>query len=175
MNIEQQQGIQIIHQSGQHLYSLISDLLDLAKIEAGKLELLPHNSYLPDLLGSLQTMMDVRAQEKNLAYVQEIAPTLPDNIYIDEQRLLQVLINIVGNALKFTDEGQVTLKVAELPSENGPDTCLIRFEVSDTGIGMTSEEVTILCNQFQRVGSREREGTGLGLAISRQLVQSMGG
>ncbi|MCP4992478.1 MAG: response regulator, partial [Gammaproteobacteria bacterium] len=101
--------------------------------------------------------------------------TLPDNIYVDEQRLLQVLINLVGNALKFTDEGQVTLKVAALPAENGPDTCLIRFEVSDTGIGMTPEEVTILFNQFQRVGDQEREGTGLGLAISRQLVQSMGG
>ncbi len=175
LNIKQQQGIQVIHQSGQHLYDLISDLLDLTKIEAGKLELILHNCYLPDLLGSLQTMMGIRAQEKALVYVQEMASTLPNNIYVDEQRLLQVLINLVGNALKFTGEGQVTLKVSDLPDDNGSDTCLIHFEISDTGIGMSPEEVTMIFDQFTRAGSQEREGTGLGLAISRQLVRSMGG
>ncbi len=175
LTAQQQNGVQVIESSGQHLLSLINDVLDLAKIEAGRMDLIPHNTMLSNLLSSVQNIMEIRAMQKDLAYEQQTTPALPTAIYVDEQRLQQVLINLIGNAIKFTDEGQITLKVSLLAAAEETGTCRLRFAVRDTGIGMTADELSLIFTQFERVGSQQRTGTGLGLAISQQLVQAMGG
>ncbi|MCP4937057.1 MAG: response regulator, partial [bacterium] len=175
LTAQQHEGVQIIEQSGQHLLSLINDVLDLAKIEAGKMGLMPQDTMLADLLRGVQGIMEIRARQKDLAYEQQTSLALPAAIHVDEQRLQQVLINLVGNAIKFTDEGQITLKVSLLAAVEETETCCLRFAVSDTGVGMTAAEVAVIFTQFERVGSQQRAGTGLGLAISRRLVQAMGG
>ncbi|ELS31698.1 MULTISPECIES: hybrid sensor histidine kinase/response regulator [Pseudanabaena] len=169
------QGVNIIHQCGSHLLTLINDVLDIAKIEARKLELAPKAIYLPALIQGIVEISQIRADQKRLDFIYEADRNLPLGIITDEKRLRQVLINLLGNAIKFTNEGSITLKVTPLKiNENNTH---LRFAVTDTGVGIAPDDLQKLFRAFEQVGDRSRqaEGTGLGLAISQQIVQLMGG
>ena len=176
----QDSGLKIIHQSGNHLLTLINDILDLAKIEARKLELYTIELHLASFLASVADIIKMRALEKDIFFQCETAPDLPTGIQADEKRLRQVLLNLLGNAIKFTDYGTVTLSVSSLQqhqSENGSLKQTLRFEVQDTGVGMNPEQLAKIFQPFEQVGDVQRRGagTGLGLTISQQLVALMGG
>ena len=185
LTTQQMDGLNIIQQSGEHLLTLINDILDLSKIEARKMELYSTAFHLPHFLESLANLISMRAHEKDIAFVYEPNHTLPSGVEADEKRLRQILINLLGNAVKFTDQGQVTLRVSIIGDDNNPVTGLmpteksnsliIRFEVIDTGVGMTPEQLEKIFLPFEQVGDVQRRaaGTGLGLAISRQLVELM--
>jgi signal transduction histidine kinase len=169
------QGLNVIRQSGEHLLTLINDLLDLAKVEAGRLELAPAPLHLPTFLSGVAGIMRARAIQKNVQFVY-LANTLPLGVLADEKRLRQVLLNLLGNAVKFTEKGgKMTLGVTVAGITT--TSVQIRFEVSDTGIGMKPEQVSRLFRPFEQVSEMKyrAEGTGLGLALSQQLVGLMGG
>jgi signal transduction histidine kinase/DNA-binding NarL/FixJ family response regulator len=172
---KERHGVEIIHQCGSHLLTLINDVLDIAKIEARKLELDPYALHFPAFLLGLVEICQIRADQKNIAFVYNPAPDLPEGVIIDEKRLRQVLINLIGNAIKFTDEGTVTFSVKVIKDDlTAP---LIQFQVADTGVGIAPEHIDKLFQVFEQVGDRKRqaEGTGLGLSISQKIVQLMGG
>lgn len=174
----QDNGLKIIHQSGNHLLTLINDILDLAKIEARKLELYTTELHLPSFLAGVAGIIKMRALEKDILFQWKTAPDLPTGIQADEKRLRQVLLNLLGNAVKFTDRGQVTLSVSVVNRlENSPERKTLRFEVQDTGVGMNPAQLAKIFQPFEQVGDVKRKGagTGLGLTISRQLVDLMGG
>jgi len=174
----QSDGLATIHESGQHLLTLINDILDLARVEAGKLSLDPADVDLAHLLRIVDAIIRVKAEEKNLSFEFRAAPDLPAAVRVDDKRLRQVLLNLLGNAVKFTDRGEIVFLVQRAAScGNGPATVRLRFEVRDNGIGMSDEQLTRIFQPFEQVGDiRRREaGTGLGLAISQQLIQLMGG
>jgi len=171
----QTDGLKIIEQSGSHLLTLINDILDLSKIEARKMELYPSDLYLPGFLDSVVGIMQMRALEKDILFKYEPAQNLPVGIWADEKRLRQILLNLLGNAVKFTDHGQVRFRVtATSGSSNG---VRVRFDVIDTGVGMTPEQLEKIFQPFEQVGDANSRaaGTGLGLAITQQLVELMGG
>jgi CheY-like chemotaxis protein len=176
-------GLAIIQESGQHLLTLINDILDFARTEATKLELTPTEVALARFLQGVTDIIQVKAEEKSLQFSFEAAPDLPPAVRVDEKRLRQILLNLLGNAVKFTDAGRVTLRVCELPPRGQPahpsetPHARLRFEVEDTGIGMSPEQQSRLFHPFEQLGeSKRREGgTGLGLAITNALVQLMGG
>jgi len=178
---EQQEnaGLATIHESGQHLLTLINDILDLARVEAGKMVLHPTAVHLRSFLQVVVDIVRVKAEEKGLAFSYELAPGLPDAVTVDETRLRQVLLNLLGNAVKFTDSGTVSLRVLPAPPAAGADdgSTRLRFEVADSGIGMNKHQHARLFQPFEQVADvRRREGgTGLGLAISQQLTHLMGG
>ncbi|MDX2098583.1 MAG: ATP-binding protein [Leptolyngbyaceae cyanobacterium bins.59] len=168
-------GVNIIHQCGSHLLTLINDILDLSKIEARKLELAPTAVHLPSLLQSVVEMCKIRAEQKGIEFVYQPSSRLPDGVATDEKRLRQVLINLLGNAIKFTDHGTVTLRVDVL---NCAETnASLIFQVIDTGVGIAEADCTKLFQAFEQVGDRHKqaEGSGLGLALSQRIVQLMGG
>jgi len=167
-------GLNIIERSGFHLLTLINDILDLSKIEARKMELCPSDLYLPEFLESVVSIMQMRALEKDILFHYEPAPNLPIGIWADEKRLRQVLLNLLGNAVKFTEQGQVSFRVTAT-SEPNNRICL-RFDVIDTGVGMTPAHVEKIFQPFEQVGDAKSRaaGTGLGLAISQQLVELLG-
>lgn len=182
--------LDIVYRSGEHLLALINDVLEMSKIEAGKLSLMMHPFDLHDLLHNLEEMFSLRAIAKNIALSLQIAPTVPQYIETDESKLRQVLINLLSNAVKFTQAGQVTLTVeAMLPTADPAlpaDTVtvvsqsrpiVITFRVEDTGPGIAPEEINNLFSPFTQTtaGYQSREGTGLGLSISQRFVQLMGG
>ncbi|OCR00750.1 hybrid sensor histidine kinase/response regulator [Oscillatoriales cyanobacterium USR001] len=172
------QGINVIHRCGTHLLTLINDILDISKIEARKLELSPNAIHLPSLLQSVVEISQIRAQQKRIDFHYAPDANLPDGVIADEKRLRQVLINLLGNAIKFTDKGSITFKVERLDSNtNQLPFSHLRFSVTDTGVGIRKEDLQKLFRAFEQVGERHRqdEGTGLGLAISQQIVQLMGG
>lgn len=175
-------GLGIIHQSGNHLLTLIEDILDLAKIEARKMELYPSEFHLQHFLEGIIGLIRMRALEKDVVFKAEIQDEIPTGIQADEKRLRQILINLLGNAVKFTDRGQVTLRVSTVKnqlthSQPSNSTKTLRFEIVDTGIGMSSEQLAKLFRPFEQFGDGQQRagGTGLGLAISYQLVALMGG
>jgi len=167
----QSAGLNVIRQSGEHLLTLINDVLDLAKIEAGKLTLNPEAIPLVGFLRVIADIIRVRAEQKGVDFILDMAPDLPQGIQADEQRLRQVLLNLLSNAVKFTDRGYVTLRARFLPPSR------LRFEVQDTGVGISQEQLELIFQPFEQVGETQRRqgGTGLGLAISRQFVRLMGG
>ncbi|MBV6626842.1 MAG: CHASE2 domain-containing protein [Rivularia sp. (in: Bacteria)] len=172
-------GIGIIYQCGSHLLTLINDILDLSKIEARKLEL--HNSdfnFSTFLIGVAE-ICRIRAQEKGIEFNYQPDAQLPVNLRADEKRLRQVLINLLGNAIKFTESGGVTFSIRLIEKTldiDDIDICKIRFEVIDSGVGMTPEQVKKIFLPFEQVGNKHKqiEGTGLGLAISRKITELMG-
>ena len=170
----QLKGLSIIHSSGQHLLTLINDVLDLSRIEAGKFGLDASPFVLPSLLQSVADIVRVKAEEKSLRFEYTAPDDLPRAVEADEKRLREVLLNLLGNAVKFTDRGRVTLTVSVVANE--PSAARLRFEVSDTGVGMVPEHVETIFQPFEQVGDVQRRsgGTGLGLAISRELVRLMG-
>jgi len=174
-------GLATIQESGQHLLTLINDILDLARVEAGKLALYPSDVDLAIFLRVVGDIIRVKAEEKSLLFTYEAAPDLPAAVKVDDKRLRQILLNLLGNAVKFTDRGEVLLRVQRMPSpppgEEGEAMVRLRFEVKDSGIGMNEEQVARLFQPFEQVSEvkRREAGTGLGLAISQQLVHLMGG
>ena len=178
LNENQDKGLKIIHQSGNHLLTLINDILDLSKIEARKLELYDSDLHLSSFLSSVGGIIAMRALDKDILFQQQLDPTLPTGIKADEKRLRQILLNLLGNAIKFTDRGSVTLKVSLILSPSlKPLHSTLRFEIIDTGVGMNPQQLETIFQAFEQVGDVRRRGagTGLGLAISRQLVRLMGG
>jgi len=173
---KEHRGINIIHQCASHLLTLINDVLDLSKIEARKMELDPHDFSLSTFLQSVVEMCSIRAEQRGIAFQYEFAQNLPGRVHAYEKRLRQVLINLLGNAIKFTDRGHVALSVEICPS-HVPAFHRLRFEVRDTGTGMTPEQLQKIFLPFEQVGNVEKrsEGTGLGLTISRTIVELMGG
>ncbi|MBE9062261.1 ATP-binding protein [cf. Phormidesmis sp. LEGE 11477] len=171
---KERDGVNVIYQCGSHLLTLINDVLDLSKIEARKLELIPTAVHLPSLLQSVVEMCRIKAEQKSLAFAYQPSPQLPKGVMVDEKRLRQVLINLLGNAIKFTETGTVTLQV-EVQSVSEAETSL-HFQIIDTGVGIDSANLTKLFEAFEQVGDQKKqsEGTGLGLAISQRIIQLMG-
>lgn len=165
--------------ASEHLLTLINKVLDLSKIAAGKLELAEHEFALPDTLQRLVSVLDLQAQEKGLALDVQAAPGVPERLRGDALRLKQILMNLLANAIKFTEHGGVSLRaeLAEAPGLAG-DRVEIRFTVRDTGIGMAPDELQRVFEPFAQADAsmtRRFGGTGLGLSISRELVTLMGG
>ncbi|MBP0010868.1 hybrid sensor histidine kinase/response regulator [Roseofilum sp. Belize Diploria] len=169
-------GVTIIHQAGSHLLTLINDILDLAKIEARKMNLVNSDFHFPSFLIAVAEMAKVKATSKGLDLKILIDDCLPVGVKADEKRLRQVLLNLLGNAIKFTDGGAVTFKVDVCDRDLEPHRVRICFVIEDTGIGMTPEQLGQIFLPFEQVGSQSRksEGTGLGLTICRQIVTMMG-
>ncbi len=178
----QNDGLDVIQQSGEHLLTLINDILDLSKIEAGHLDLYRSDFHFVNFLHGLIGIIKMRAQQKGIALIYEAdEQTLPAGVQADEKRLRQILLNLLGNAVKFTANGQVTFKVAVierslLVGERLMTSQKIRFEVIDTGVGIAPEKLEKIFLPFEQTGDvkMRAEGTGLGLPISRRLVQAMG-
>ena len=186
--------LEIIERSGTLLLNLINELLDLSRIEAQKFELHEEVFSLYRCLKSVISMIEIRSKEKGICFDSVLDSSLPSSVIGDEHRLSQILLNLLGNAVKFTDRGEVTLKVVRkqnaengrlknrLEKESQPTDCqllttYLSFEVSDTGPGIPEHRLEEIFSPFAQVGdhTRKRKGTGLGLAISRQFVQLMGG
>ncbi len=172
---QQRNGLNVVEQSGNHLLTLINDVLDLAKIEAGKLELSRSDFHLLFFLKNVSNLIRVRAEREALTFRMELSDTLPPYVHGDEQHLRQVLLNLLDNAVKFTDKGEVTLRVNR-PTVDSRHS-IIRFEVTDSGVGIAPDQLHAIFEPFQQVGdlTHQTGGTGLGLAISRRLIQLMGG
>jgi len=161
-------GVNIIHQSGEHLLTLINDILDLSKIEAGRIEIHPNEFDLTKFLESIINVIRLRAEQNGLTFTYQPMADLPIAVTGDEKRLRQVLINLLSNAVKFTKQGSVTLKV-------GPHYGKIRFQIEDTGVGIPEDHLDLIFQPFRQVGEvyMKSEGTGLGLSISKRLVEAM--
>lgn len=194
---EQRENLELVRKSAEALLTVINDVLDFSKIEAGKLDLHHDFFHLRDHLGDLLDTLAMAAEAKGLELVCDIAPDVPEEVVGDPGRLRQVLLNLVNNAVKFTDRGEVVVRVAVEAAEEidakddretpelypglcGPEekVVLLRFSVSDTGIGIPADKQAMLFQPFIQVDSsltRRHGGTGLGLAISSRLVDIMGG
>lgn len=172
------QGEQLdkISAAGQHLLSIINDILDLSKIEAGKIILATDDFSLARLMHRVATMVRDMAERKGLQVDMSIDESIPHTLHGDEMRLSQILVNLAGNAVKFTEHGQIWIDVRCL--QNDTDAVILRFRVEDTGIGMSEEQIARLFLAFEQAESatsRKYGGTGLGLAISQRFVQMMEG
>ncbi|MEM9508486.1 MAG: ATP-binding protein, partial [Cyanobacteria bacterium P01_E01_bin.35] len=169
----QLEHLAVVNRSGEHLLSLINDVLDMSKIEAGQISFHPHSFDLHRLLDTTVEMLEFKADAKQIQLLFERHPNTPQYIRTDERKLKQVLINLLNNALKFTTEGGVTLRVKADPADSG----ILLFEVEDTGAGISPEELDTLFEAFTQTetGRQSEEGTGLGLPISRKFIQLMGG
>ncbi len=176
----QVQGLDIIQRSGEHLLTLINDILDLSKVDAGKMEIIPTDFHLQTFLDVIVGIIRLRAEQGNILFCTETPGPLPSGLCTDKIRLRQVLINLLGNAVKFTKKGSVILKVSMIDDKQAQNdtsqaTKLIRFEVIDTGTGMTPEQLERIFLPFEQAGNDQARfaGVGLGLAISQQLVKLM--
>ena len=174
LNAEQQEYLDIINRSGEHLLTLIRDILDMAKIEAGQIILNSNPFNLHYLLETLIKMFQLKAEAKGLTLSLELDSNVPQQVITDEGKLRQILINLLSNAIKFTQTGHVILRLRNLGND---PTVKLMFEVEDTGPGIDVDETTNLFNPFfqTQLGRQAQEGTGLGLAISRHFVTLMGG
>ncbi|MFP4550725.1 MAG: response regulator [Spirochaetales bacterium] len=176
LSSEQERFARVVQSSAESLLTIINDILDFSKIEAGKLDLDDINFDLRTLLDEFAAAQALRAQEKNLEFVCAASPDVPAFLRGDPGRLRQILVNLAGNAVKFTEKGEILIRV-ELLDET-EERVRLRFHVMDTGIGIPADRVEDIFHQFAQVDSsstRRYGGTGLGLAISRQLIQMMGG
>ena len=171
----QKSGVDVIQRSGEHLLMLINDILDLSKIESQKLEIQPTPFQLQDFLNMIADITRVRAEQAGLTFIYEPASSLPRGVFGDDKRLRQVLLNLLGNAVKFTEQGTVVLKVQY--DYSMPDEPNLVVEVEDSGIGIAPDHLDEIFLPFRQVTDRRRqvEGTGLGLAITKKLLTLMGG
>ena len=170
-----QYGISIIHQCGSHLLTLINDILDLSKIEAGKMELHPTAFHLPSFLQAVVEISRIKAEQKNIKFNYELTANLPSGIIADDKRLRQVLLNLLGNAIKFTDNGSVNLEISAHNNKSNSSLIQLNFRVRDTGVGMSSAQLEKIFLPFEQVGDdcRKSEGTGLGLTITQKIIEMM--
>jgi len=170
------QGIDVIEQAGSHLLTLINDILDLAKIESQKMELFPKDLHLPSFLLGVAEIARVRAENKEITFDFISDESLLIGVKADDKRLRQVLLNLLGNAIKFTDEGQVIFSVQVLEYDEQRHQSKVEFSIQDTGVGIAPEQVETIFMPFEQVGSHSRrsEGTGLGLTICCQILKMMG-
>ncbi len=194
LSTDHQRSVEIVNQSGEHLLGLINDVLEMSKIEAGQVTLNDIDCDLHKLLRSLEDMLQLKAQSKGLQLIFDCDPTVPHYIKTDENKLRQVLINLLGNAIKFTERGSVSLRITAKPIENkflknanepnaAQSECsvlnsqILFFEIEDTGFGIAVDELGDLFKAFKqtRSGQQSQEGTGLGLRISQRFVQLMRG
>lgn len=165
-----------IQGAGRMLLALINDILDFSKIEAGKMDIVPINYRVSELLSEIVNMMLLRAQQKGLELKVEVDPSIPAELYGDEVRIKQILVNLLNNAVKYTQEGSVTLRIDK--EDTRGDQILLLFSVSDTGMGIKQDAIPYLFDAFQRADEEKNiriEGTGLGLSIVKQLVDLMDG
>lgn len=172
----QREDLEKIHSASCMLLGVINDILDYSKIESGKLKLDLHSFRLDDLLAQMKTLFGGAADEKGLELLFRVTPDVPPALIGDSLRLGQIFTNLLGNALKFTERGQVELRVTRIEGTDGE--VLLRFEVQDSGIGMDREQISRIFEAFSQADvstTRQYGGTGLGLAISRRLVAAMGG
>ncbi|WP_437817646.1 hybrid sensor histidine kinase/response regulator [Sorangium sp. So ce1078] len=171
---EDRPSVDVVRRSGEHLLTLIDDVLDLARIEAGRMDLAPGDVHLPSLARTVAELCKVRAAQKGLGFEIEIADGTPAWVRVDEKRLTQVLLNLLGNAIKFTRAGRVTFRVA--PREGRARGGVV-FRVEDTGPGIAPADLARIFEPFEQAGDRraQGEGAGLGLAITRRIVDQMGG
>ncbi len=178
---ESSPGIQdyaaIVHRSGHHLLTLINDILDLAKIEAGRETISKEPFDLYAVVNSLTDFLGKKAEQKNLLLTCEIHPDVPRYLNNDVRRVRQVLLNLVGNAIKFTDQGSITCQVTLSPQTTSAETPSVLFAIADTGAGIAADDLDQLFEPFVQTetGIKAQMGTGLGLAVSRQYVRLMGG
>ncbi len=173
LNAQQLENVGVVERSGEHLLTLINDLLDLAKIEAGRLDLHASIFDLPQLVKHAVDVISVRAGQAGLAFACHVDADLPQQVSGDERAIRQVLFNLLGNAVKFTEHGGIEFRVA---AQTNGTSCRVRFEVQDTGAGIDAQDLQRIFEPFQRGDAHTRvEGTGLGLPISRRLVTAMGG
>ena len=190
LNLEQQEHLEIINRSGEHLLNLINDVLEMSKIESGRISFDETSFDLYRLLDSLEEMLQLKAKSKGLQLIFECCSDVPRYVQTDQGKLRQVLINLLGNALKFTQEGSVTLRASLLKGQGQINNQMeaistagsiepmrIQLEVEDTGFGIALEEMNTLFQAFVQTqsGRKSQEGTGLGLPISQQFVELMGG
>jgi len=174
----QKERIKIINSSGEYLLSLINNILDISKIEAGKINLNQSDFDLHSLLKSVEKMFVFKTKEKGIKLFLKLDSHTPQFIYTDESKLRQVLINLIGNAVKFTEQGSVTVEVSNFASEaTTADTQILQFEVLDTGPGIAPDEIEKIFVPFEQTssGRASKQGTGLGLALSQKFIQLMGG
>ena len=165
-----------IQGAGNMLLALINDILDFSKIEAGKMDIVPVNYSIANMLSEIVNMVWLRAEQKGLEFRIEVDPTIPSELFGDEVRIKQILVNLLNNAVKYTREGSVTLHIEK--EELREDEVLLMFSVIDTGMGIKQDEIPYLFDAFRRVDEEKNariEGTGLGLSIVKQLVDLMGG
>ncbi len=176
LSVEQDKYVQVFRRAGDNLLNLINDILDLSKVEASQLELERTGFSLTDLLEKVMEMVSVRSEEKGLTLACDIAPDVPVELIGDPTRLRQVLLNLLGNAIKFTESGGVSLRVTRDTDSSVPTA--LRFMVSDSGIGIASDKIGRVFERFRQADSsttRRFGGSGLGLTISKRLVELMGG
>jgi PAS domain S-box-containing protein len=177
LNTTQHEAIDAIYRNADYLLSLINDMLDLSKIEVGKIELNPTYFNLKQMLNELIELFHSRATQKGIRFLFELPQWLPEIVYSDEKRLRQILINLLNNALKFTQQGWVRLRIC-CQQSHAPNQCeLIRFQIEDTGVGIAAEDLDRIFLPFQQANNQiiSSEGTGLGLAIVYKLVKMMNG
>jgi PAS domain S-box-containing protein len=181
LNPEQQQYLELFRSAGENLLSLINDILDLSKVESGRLSLDTSPFHLAEVTGKACDVADIRAREKSIEIACRIAPEVCQSLVGDAARLQQILLNLLGNAIKFTEVGEVVMEVSremEIPDQQGDQDCLLHFTIKDTGIGIPQEKLNSIFERFTQADSsttRRYGGTGLGLTISKQLSELMGG
>ena len=176
LNPKQRDYVSKVHNAGTSLLSIINDILDFSKIEAGKLDIEETEFGLDEVISSVVTLTAQKAHDKGLEFLADVSRSIPENLLGDPLRLGQVLTNLINNSVKFTERGEIRLKI-ELVEQTG-DRVQLKFSVRDTGIGMTKEQAMKLFQPFTQADmstTRKHGGTGLGLTISRKLVELMGG
>ncbi|AUI67731.2 PAS domain S-box protein [Beggiatoa leptomitoformis] len=168
---EQRDGVNIILHSGDYLLTLINDVLDLAKVEANKVEIAPVEFDLQEFLSSIVDLFTVRARQKNIVFTYQAVTQQPQGIKADEKRLRQILLNLLSNAIKFTEQGHVILKIGYDEQQ------FLRFQIEDTGVGIAEQDLEHIFQPFRQTGEQrfKAQGTGLGLTITKRLVEMMGG
>jgi PAS domain S-box-containing protein len=175
---KQIEGINVIKQCSCHLLNLIADILDLSKIEAQKMELIATDFHFLHFLQGIVEICSIRSEQKAITFTYLPSANLPVGVFADEKRLRQVLLNLLGNAVKFTDDGGVTFKIKAIASldANGRSIYRVCFEVEDTGVGINQEHLEKIFSPFEQAGNQQSkfEGTGLGLAISQKIAELMG-
>ena len=172
---ERAAAVETIHRNGQHLLMIINDILDLSKIEAGKAEVTPVACSPGELVEEVRELMQVQADAKGLRLETDLTNEMPEMIETDPTRLRQILINLVGNAIKFTEQGSVRIVARHLADDRRP---MLQIDVVDSGVGLSEEQLSILFQPFTQVdtsATRTYGGTGLGLALSKRLAGKLGG
>ncbi|MEM9481489.1 MAG: two-component regulator propeller domain-containing protein, partial [Verrucomicrobiota bacterium] len=173
----QRDTLRIINGSGEHLLEVINDVLDMAKIEAGSAELNVATFDLSALFKTIENMLGMKAQEAGLQLILEIDPSVPKTINSDRAKLRQIIVNLLSNSIKFTEKGSITVRARSESSTDNPSQTRLHFEVEDTGVGVSGEQLPRLFEKFGQTdsGKKAREGTGLGLPITKSFVELLGG